>query len=75
MYVCICNGITDTQIKKEIKAGAKTLEDLQQSLGVATCCGNCADCANKLINNTAPQVALTTIVSEHKLYTEMPALA
>lgn len=46
MYICICNGISDTQIKAEVSAGATSLADLQSSLGVATCCGCCADAAS-----------------------------
>ncbi|MBP6115814.1 MAG: (2Fe-2S)-binding protein [Neisseriaceae bacterium] len=46
MYICICNGITDKQIKAEVSAGATSLADLQASLGVATCCGCCADAAS-----------------------------
>jgi len=46
MYICICNGVTDKQIKAEVSAGATTLADLQASLGVATCCGCCASAAS-----------------------------
>lgn len=74
MYVCICNGITDKQINKEIKAGAKTLEDLQQNLGVATCCGNCADCANKLLKEGGSQITVTTKAND-SAYIGMPAFA
>ncbi|MEO8485149.1 MAG: (2Fe-2S)-binding protein [Betaproteobacteria bacterium] len=38
MVVCICNAITDREIRAAAKLGARTLEDLQSSLGVATCC-------------------------------------
>lgn len=45
MYVCICNAITDRQIKETVAAGATSLTDLKNQLGVATCCGCCADLA------------------------------
>ena len=35
MFVCICNAITDHQIKETVSAGASTLSDLQAQLGVA----------------------------------------
>ncbi|WP_066567908.1 (2Fe-2S)-binding protein [Snodgrassella sp. CFCC 13594] len=45
MYVCLCNAITDRQIQETVAAGANSLTDLQAQLGVATCCGCCADVA------------------------------
>ena len=35
MFVCICNAVTDHQIKETIAAGATTMGDLQSQLGVA----------------------------------------
>lgn len=45
MYVCICNAVTDREIRGAVKLGARSLADLQDTLGVATCCGRCTDCA------------------------------
>ena len=49
MFVCICNAITDHQIKESIAAGASSLTDLKDQLGVATCCGCCSDLASSYI--------------------------
>ncbi len=49
MYVCICNAITDHKIKEAVAAGASSLTDLKDQLGVATCCGCCADLASSLL--------------------------
>lgn len=49
MFVCICNGIRDVDVKEAVSQGASTLEDLQATLGVATCCGCCASCAESYI--------------------------
>ncbi len=43
MYVCICNGITDRDIKRAVQRGAETLGCLQAELSVSTCCGQCED--------------------------------
>lgn len=45
MYICICNAITERQVKEAVSQGATHLADLQGQLGVATCCGACADTA------------------------------
>ena len=50
MYVCLCNAITDRQIQDTVAAGASSLGDLQAQLGVATCCGCCADLATSFIS-------------------------
>ncbi|MDO4694351.1 MAG: (2Fe-2S)-binding protein [Eikenella sp.] len=50
MFVCVCNAITDRQIQETVAAGATSLNDLQNSLGVATCCGCCADLAASYLN-------------------------
>ena len=50
MYVCICNAITDKQIRDAAKDGANDLWALQQELGVATGCGSCMDHASEILS-------------------------
>jgi len=49
MYVCVCNAITDKEVRGAVALGARTLGDLQATLGVATCCRRCADCACSIV--------------------------
>jgi bacterioferritin-associated ferredoxin len=49
MYVCLCHGITDSQIRQAVDDGARSLAELRGNLGVASCCGRCADCASQVI--------------------------
>ena len=49
MYVCICNAVTDRQIKKAVQEGHGTFEKIQQLLGVGTCCGKCEPHAKEVI--------------------------
>jgi len=56
MYVCICNAITDKQIRQAAETGARNLWDLQKQLGVATQCGSCKEMASDILRETA-QVA------------------
>jgi bacterioferritin-associated ferredoxin len=49
MYVCLCNPVTDRQIRLAVDDGARTLGDLRERLGVATCCGKCAGCARSVL--------------------------
>lgn len=45
MYICLCNGITDSQIRQCAREGAGSLPLLQAELGVAAGCGRCAEYA------------------------------
>ncbi|MDQ8030882.1 bacterioferritin [Bordetella genomosp. 1] len=49
MYVCICNAVTERQIRACVDSGAATLGDLQFELGVASCCGCCAATATEYL--------------------------
>jgi bacterioferritin-associated ferredoxin len=50
MYVCVCNKVTDRQIRKACNDGAHSMECLRDRLKVATCCGRCAECAQGLLD-------------------------
>ena len=49
MYICICRGITDSQIKEAICEGACRMRDLRSRLGVATQCGRCCQCCMQML--------------------------
>ncbi|MGB0662942.1 MAG: (2Fe-2S)-binding protein [Pontibacterium sp.] len=50
MYVCVCNAVTDKQIRAAVDEGVDTFEALQSELDVATCCGRCKDCACQVLD-------------------------
>lgn len=49
MYVCVCNAVTDCQIRDAYCEGACSMRELRKRLGVAGCCGRCAQCARDLL--------------------------
>lgn len=51
MYVCVCNAVTDGQIRESVSNGAETMEDLSQVLNVANCCGRCSECARRVLTD------------------------
>lgn len=55
MYVCLCKGITDSQIRQAIEDGAETVGAVRQQLGVATQCGKCSAFVRDLIQETLAQ--------------------
>jgi len=49
MYVCICNAITDKQIRQAADDGVSDLWQLQKELGVASNCGKCKQVAVEIL--------------------------
>jgi len=41
MIVCICNGITDREIRKHITSGARSVSAVAKACGAGTDCGSC----------------------------------
>lgn len=50
MIVCVCNNISDREIRQAVELGITTMEELSAGLGVATCCGQCATYAEEVLN-------------------------
>ena len=49
MYVCLCRGITDSQIRKAVQAGKTEFPQLKQSLDVGAQCGKCVRMTMEII--------------------------
>ena len=49
MYICICNNVTEKDIREAVDAGARTMDCLSESLAVSTCCGQCACAADECL--------------------------
>lgn len=50
MYICVCQAVTDHQIREAAQGGARTLKDLRRDLGVTRDCGRCASCARECLS-------------------------
>jgi len=50
MYICVCNAVTDTDIKKAVQNGANCLHHLETKLGVSNQCGSCRCDASKCLD-------------------------
>ena len=58
MYVCICNEVTDRQIKRAAISGIASMRELRKSLNVGTTCGRCSSCAKNLLKESLDSIAL-----------------
>jgi len=52
MYVCLCQGVTDSQIRTAINEGCCSYRDVRMALGVASQCGKCACLAKQVVRET-----------------------
>jgi bacterioferritin-associated ferredoxin len=53
MYVCLCKGITDKDIKQlVVEQGVGSLRELKQHLPVGSNCGTCTKVAQAVIDQT-----------------------
>ncbi|MFO1361396.1 MAG: (2Fe-2S)-binding protein [Burkholderiales bacterium] len=53
MYVCVCNAVTDREIRQCADLGVETFDQLRECLGVASCCGKCEFTARALLGDPA----------------------
>ena len=56
MIVCVCNAVTESEIRACVELGCTDLESVREAVGVAGCCGACTDCAREIIDRHYAQV-------------------
>jgi bacterioferritin-associated ferredoxin len=49
MYVCICNGVTDRQVREAAEGGCATLPELTMRTGLGATCGSCLALADAIM--------------------------
>ncbi len=57
MYVCLCKGVTDRDIRTAIENGASTFRNLRNELGVSSQCGKCACITKELLTQYQEELA------------------
>jgi bacterioferritin-associated ferredoxin len=51
MYVCLCKGLTDSDIRDAVASGTTSFKELRLSTGVSSGCGTCAGMAKTVFEN------------------------
>jgi bacterioferritin-associated ferredoxin len=65
MIVCVCNNISDREIRQAVDLGLTSMTELRRDLGVATCCGKChAFAKNVLAEHMATSATMQEWVIE-----------
>ena len=52
MYVCICNGVTDRDIRQAAEAGCRSLPELTMRTGCGSTCGSCLETAAAILESS-----------------------
>jgi bacterioferritin-associated ferredoxin len=53
MFVCLCNALTDRQVRDAAMAGADRPSQIYGACGCDVQCGNCAPTLRKIVNEAA----------------------
>ena len=54
MYICLCNAITERQVRECARSGTCSVDELASKLGVGSGCGRCLECAVDLLREMHP---------------------
>lgn len=64
MYVCLCNGVTERDIRQVVEAGCRSVSELTMRTGCGANCGCCLEMAAQLLEERTT-VALELPVLSH----------
>jgi bacterioferritin-associated ferredoxin len=53
MYVCLCVGVTEREIRETLSQGAETVEEVMYCTGAGTRCGGCLLTIEELVEESA----------------------
>ena len=65
MYVCLCRGITDQDIKEAVANGADSYREIRDMFDLGTCCGRCAPETRAIISDEIAQIASRLAVAAY----------
>jgi bacterioferritin-associated ferredoxin len=53
VYICLCNGFTDRQVRTIVEERASSVAQVYQALGCAPRCGKCVPLVREMLDRTA----------------------
>ena len=54
MIVCLCRGLSDTELKATIRRGATSVSELASACGAGGDCGSCVNNQRELVDEVCP---------------------
>lgn len=58
MYVCLCHGVTENQIRSAAEQGCTSVAELTMRTGAGGSCGSCLDMAMDVLDQARHRRAL-----------------
>lgn len=55
--VCLCHGVNERRVVREIERGACSIADISEACGAGACCMGCHDTLDELLAERAVTVA------------------
>lgn len=65
MYVCICNGVTERDIRDAAQAGCRSVPEMTMRTGAGANCGSCLDMVGSLLGEAHATRDLPLPVLQH----------
>jgi bacterioferritin-associated ferredoxin len=50
MYICLCNALTDQNVRAAAQAGASRPSEIYRACGCTALCGTCAASVRRILN-------------------------
>lgn len=65
MYLCVCNAVTENDIRQAVASGARNFAAVCEATGCSTCCGCCEPVVRELVDCVAAETrpSLKLVVS------------
>jgi bacterioferritin-associated ferredoxin len=57
VYICLCNGFTDRQVRSTIERSASSLAQVYAALGCEPRCGKCVPFVQEMLRSAAPEAS------------------
>lgn len=58
MYVCLCNGYRDVELRELAGEGIACAVEAYNALGNGPCCGRCLECAQQILDRAHSRAAV-----------------
>ena len=60
MYVCLCLGVTDQQLRETVADGATSVEEVMYCTGAGTRCGTCRATVGAIVEEALDELESTS---------------
>jgi bacterioferritin-associated ferredoxin len=74
VYVCLCQAVSDRKVRKAIRRGARTVEDLGVACGAGTGCGGCRPELEALLRDPHTDDDAVAVGADSSVGTRLQAL-